>query len=79
MDKMWCCRDGGSTFYRKSRALATPRVLRCWTPLGGLRSYENYKMDPQVSPFTSLMHSPRILCHLFQETDIHPEVVKSNL
>ena len=74
----WCI-DGGSTFYIKSRALATPRVLRCWAPLGGLRSYEDYKMDPQVSALTFLMHSPRTLSHLFQETDIHPEVVKSNL
>lgn len=77
--KMWWCRDGGSTFCIKSRALATPRVLRCWAPLEGLRIYEDYQMGPQVSALTSLMHSPRTLCRLFQETDIHPEVVKSNL
>lgn len=70
----------GCTFYIKTTALATPRVLRCWAPLGSLRSYKDYKMDPQVSALTSLMHSSRrTCCHLFPETGIHPEVVKSNL
>lgn len=66
--------------YIKTTPLATPRVLRCGAPLGSPRSYKDYKMEPQVSALTSLMHSPRrTCCHLFQETDIHAEVVKSNL
>lgn len=68
----------GSTFYIKSRALATPKSW-CWAPLEGLRIYEDYQMDPQVSALTSPNAFSRTLCRLFQETDTHPEVVKSNL